>query len=129
MVDARGVPLSICVTAANRHDVTQLELLLDTLVCRPRRRRRMYLLADRGYSGRPALNAVTERGYHPRIRQQGTARRGRPPKHRRWVVEAAHSWFNRFRKLLVRFEQLHDSYLALVHLAAAIIAFRKAAPI
>ena len=109
--------------------MTQLELLLDTLVCRPRRRRRMYLLADRGYSGRPALNAVTERGYHPRIRQQGTARRGRPPKHRRWVVEATHSWFNRFRKLLVRFEQLHDSYLALVHLAAAIIAFRKAAPI
>ncbi|NLH11354.1 MAG: transposase, partial [Holophagae bacterium] len=38
-------------------------------------------------------------------------------------------WFNRFRKLLVRFEKLHDSYLALVHLAAAIIAFRKVAPI
>ena len=48
------------------------------------------------------------------------------PKHRRWVVEAAHSWFNRFRKLLVRFEKLHESYLALVHLAAAIICFRKA---
>ena len=89
----------------------------------------MHLLADRGYSGQPALDAVTERGYHARIRQQGKARRGRPPKHRRWVVEAAHSWFNRFRKLLVRFEKLHESYLALVHLAAAIICWRKALPI
>jgi transposase len=42
------------------------------------------------------------------------------------VVEAAHSWFNRFRKLLVRFEKLTDRYEALIHMAAAIIAFRKA---
>ena len=89
----------------------------------------MHLLADRGYSGQPTLDAVTERGYHPRIRQKGKARRGRPPKHRRWVVEAANGWFNRFRKLLVRSEKLHDSYLALVHLAAAIICFRNVVPI
>ncbi|MFN9728664.1 transposase, partial [Acidovorax sp.] len=36
-----------------------------------------------------------------------------------------HSWFNRFRKLLVRYEKLERSFLALNHLAAAIIAFRK----
>ena len=41
-------------------------------------------------------------------------------------MEASHSWFNRFRKLLVRYEKYHDSYLALVHLAAAIICLRKA---
>jgi transposase len=38
----------------------------------------------------------------------------------------AHSWFNRFRKLLVRYEKLERSFLALNHLAVAIIAFRKA---
>lgn len=37
----------------------------------------------------------------------------------------AHSWFNRFRKLLVRYEKLERSFLALNHLAAAIVAFRK----
>ena len=52
-----------------------------------------------------------------------------PRKHARRVVEAAHRWFNRLRKLLVRFEKLHDSCLALVHLAAAIICFRKAVTI
>ena len=46
-------------------------------------------------------------------------------KARRWVVEAAHSWFNRFRKLLVSYEKSIESYEALPHLAAAIIAFRK----
>ncbi len=46
-------------------------------------------------------------------------------KARRWVVESCHSWFNRFRKLLVRYEKLEHTFLALNHLAAAIIALRK----
>jgi hypothetical protein len=41
-------------------------------------------------------------------------------------VEAAHSWMNRFRKILVRFEKLESSYLGLLMLACAFIAFRKA---
>ncbi|MBI5678158.1 MAG: transposase, partial [Planctomycetes bacterium] len=43
----------------------------------------------------------------------------------RWIVEVAHSWFNRFRKLLVRYEKLSETYEALLHLAAAIICWRK----
>jgi hypothetical protein len=37
----------------------------------------------------------------------------------------SHSWFNRFRKILVRYEKRADTYMALLHMAAAIIAFRK----
>jgi len=37
----------------------------------------------------------------------------------------AHSWFNRFRKLLVRYKKLDRSFLALNHLAAAIMTLRK----
>ncbi|MDR2103743.1 MAG: transposase, partial [Treponema sp.] len=47
-------------------------------------------------------------------------------KARRWVVEVSHSWINRFRKLLVRFEKLKTSYRGLLMLACAFIAFRKA---
>ena len=32
LVDGRGVPLSIVVTGANRHDVTQLEVVLDEIM-------------------------------------------------------------------------------------------------
>jgi transposase len=44
---------------------------------------------------------------------------------RRWVVELTHSWFNRFRKLLERYEKRTSSYEALIHLAFAIICWRK----
>jgi putative transposase len=46
-------------------------------------------------------------------------------KARRWVVEVCHSWFNSFGKLLVRYEKLERSFVALNHTAAAIIAFRE----
>ena len=52
-------------------------------------------------------------------------RRNPNKKARRWIVEVCHSWINRFRKLLVRYEKLERSFVALNHLAAAIIAFRK----
>jgi putative transposase len=44
---------------------------------------------------------------------------------RRWIVEVCHSWLNRFRKILVRYEKTLSSYSALIHLAAAIICWRK----
>ncbi len=124
LVDARGVPLSLVVTGAHRHDVSQLEAVLDGLILPVPPGKSLFLYADKGYDGEPAHEAVQERGYHPRIIRK-KRRRGRPPKNRRWVVEAAHSWFNRFRKLLVRYEKLADSYEALLHLAAAIIGWRK----
>jgi IS5 family transposase len=40
-------------------------------------------------------------------------------------VKPCHSWFNRFHKLRVRYEQFARSFVALTPLAAAIIAFRK----
>lgn len=41
------------------------------------------------------------------------------------VVERTLFWLNRFRKLLVRFEKLHVSNLALLELACALIVFRQ----
>ena len=60
-----------------------------------------------------------------RGQEAGELQRDPAKKARRWVVEVAHSWFNRFRKLLVRYEKFDRSFLALNHLAAAIIACRK----
>ncbi len=124
LVDGLGVPLSLIVTGANRHDVSQLEPVLDAIILPLPSKEQLYLYADKGYDGEPAHRAVQDRGYHPRISRK-KRRRGRPPKNRRWVVEVAHSWFNRFRKLLVRYEKYAESYEALVHLAAAIICWRK----
>jgi transposase len=87
------------------------------------------LCADKGYAGDPAQQAIKDRNYIPHIKQRGEEiqeKRDNPDyKARRWVVEVAHSWFNRFRKILVRFEKLTERYEALLHMAAAIIVFRK----
>ena len=128
-MDERGVPLSIVVTGANRHDVSQLELVLDEIIIE-RPDTVQHLCADKGYTGEPAQKAIKDRNYIPHIKQRGEEiqeKKNNPEfKCRRWIVEVAHSWFNRFRKLLVRYEKLTETYEALLHMAAAIIAFRKA---
>ncbi|MDL2269184.1 transposase, partial [Desulfosarcina sp. OttesenSCG-928-A07] len=68
-------------------------------------------------------------GFIPHIRPRGEEKHliERDPtfRARRWVVEAAHSWFNRFRKLAPRYEKTDLSYMALSMLAAAMITLNK----
>ena len=119
-------------TGANQHDVTQLE---EVLARQKRKhppsamRRSKHLCADNGYRGQPAQVAMERACYIPHVqgrRQEAEDCTRHPQKRaRRWIVEVAHSWFNRFRKLLVRYEKLARSFMALNHLAAAIIVFRK----
>ena len=130
LVDARGVPLSIIVTAANRNDVSELAATLDAIaVPRPPVGpwRRQHLCADAGFVGRAAHQEMLDRDYTPHVRPRGVEHKQRAAgkRPRRWVVEVAHSWFTRFRKLLVRYEKLHRSYEALTMLAAAIITLRR----
>jgi transposase len=76
------------------------------------------------------LEIVALRGFVPHIKSRGEEQREKDrcpgSKARRWVVETAHSWINRFRKLLVRFKKLKSSYEGLLMFACAFIAFRKA---
>ena len=127
-MDGRGVPLSIVVTGANRHDVSQLELVLEEIIIE-RPDTEQNLCADKGYAGEPAQKTIKDHDYIPHVKQRVEEiqeKKANPLfKARRWVVEVAHSWFNRFRKLLVRYEKLTETYEALLHMAAAIIAFRK----
>lgn len=131
-MDARGVPLSLVASGANVHDVKLLAATLDQLACRrpqPRKGKPQRLCADAGYKGSPAHEEATARHYRPHIRQrkeEAEAKRNRPGyKARRWVVERTHSWFNRFRKLLVSFEKTKASFTALLFLAAALICWRQ----
>ncbi len=88
-----------------------------------------HLCADKGYQGKPALLIILAEEYVPHVKQlneEVQEKRDNPNyKARRWVVEVSHSWFNRFRKILVRFEKLNERYEALLFMAASIIALRK----
>ena len=54
LVDGRGVPLSLVVTGANRHDVTQLELVLVEIIIERPEDIEQHLCADKAYDGSPA---------------------------------------------------------------------------
>ena len=70
---------------------------------------------------------MKEFGYTAHIRSRGeeaqAIKRQAGFKARRRVVERIHSWMNRFRRILTRWEKNPENYLALLHLVCAIIMF------
>jgi putative transposase len=69
------------------------------------------------------LQLIEQHGYIPHVKgrhlEQQDLKIDPGKKARRCVVEVAHSWFNRFGKLLVRYEKLERSFIGLNHFAAA----------
>jgi len=132
LTDQKGVPLSIVISGANTHDVKLLAATLDGIIIdRPdgEDSKKQHLCLDAAYIGEQAKQDVRDRNYIPHIRPRGEEieEKAKNPefKPKRWVVEVCHSWFNRFRKILVRYEKMDRSYLGLLMLAAAVIVFRK----
>lgn len=127
------------ISGANRHDMKKLADLLDaSLVPYPQdapgqeEPAAWQLALDRGYDFDHCRQTARAHHYTPHIPAKASAAQPLPPpgdpqRHpaRRWVVEVAHSWFNRFRRLLIRWEKQAANYLALVHLAATLIIYRK----
>lgn len=133
LVEARGVPLAIEVGPANRHEVKMLAETLDGVVVArrvPSEEEKQNLCLDKGYAGEPVQQEVEARGYEVHVPDKANAKKKRKRKRgrrkaRRWVVEVTHSWLNRFRRLLVRWEKKKANYLSMLYFACAIICWRK----
>lgn len=149
LVDGRGAPIGLVVSGANRHDSPLLGPTLDSIPVErpePTEAEPQNLSLDNGYQGKPSEKLAQEHGYSLHrpapTEKQEKGKKGkkqsnwrsklqvkREPgkKARRWVVEVAHSWINRFRRLLVRWEKKTRNYLSMLYFACAIICWRKAA--
>jgi putative transposase len=131
LTDEKGLPLSIILSGANTHEVKLLAATLDAVIIeRPNEDTlKQNLCLDASYVGETAKREIEERGYISQVRPRGEEieEKDKNPdfKPKRWVVEVCHSWFNRFRKILVRYEKMDRSYLGLLRLTAAVIVFRK----
>lgn len=130
MVDENGILLSLVATGANRHDSAVLEELIRNRVVPAdfghTELIEQNLCLDAGYVGKAEL--VLSYGMKPHIRPRGEEKKaielhGFKPK--RWIVEVAHSWFNRYRKIHVRYEKTHVAYCGLLYLAAAMMTMNK----
>ncbi len=85
---------------------------------------------DKGYDYDEVRAILDAFGFTAHIRSRGEEAkelaREAGKRARRWVVERSHSWLNRFRRILVRWEKKPEHYLAFLHFACAMIAFRAA---
>jgi transposase len=123
------LPLAITLTGGNRNDVTQLLPLVDGVipvpgkVGRPRRRPDR-LLADRGYDHDKYRRELWARGIKPLIARRGEDN-GSGLGTQRWVVERSFTWLHQFRRLRIRWERDPDQHLAFMHLACAIVCWRR----
>lgn len=132
LTDGAGIPLALVVDGANRHDSKLLVATLDGIVIarpEPTEEDPQHLCLDAAYDGAPAREEVQARGYIEHIRSRGQEKieKERTPGYRarRWVVERTHSWLNRSRRLLVRWEKKTENYLAFLQLACAQLLFAK----
>ena len=108
---------------ANRHDSKLLEATIDNIVIiRPEvtAEKPQNICLDAAYVGSEEM--LKAHHYTPHIRPRGEEKKEikKNPafKARRWVVEVTHSFMNRFRKLLIRFEKKDENYLALGYSSA-----------
>jgi transposase len=96
----------------------------------PTRRRPQGVCLDKGYDYLEVWELLEELGFTAHIAVNDPdavpAKREAGHKARRWVVERTHSWMNRFRGVLIRWNKKADNYLAMLHLVCATITYRCA---
>jgi len=127
------VPIGLAVQGANRNDFKMTKETLESIPVKrpkPTRKKPQGLCLDKGYDYDEVRDLVKEFGYTAHIRSRGeeaqAIKRKAGVKARRWVVERTHSWMNRFRRILTRWEKKAENYLALLRLACAVITYHGA---
>jgi transposase len=138
--DGKGRPLSVLVSAGQRHEGAHLGAVLDAIRvprgegCSGRPRKRPdHLLADRGYGYDAHRRLLRRRGISHTIPQRRNhrlkkgARAGRPPSFdatlyaRRNVVERCVNKLKQWRGIATRYEKRAANYRAAVVIAALMI--------
>jgi len=125
VTDAQGIPLAVILTGANRHDITQLMLLVDAIppvrgiVGRPRKRPDK-VQGDRGYDSEPHRRELRGRGFEPILAKRHTENGSGLGVHR-WEVERTLSWLHQFRRLRIRHEQRDDIHEAFLSIGCSLI--------
>jgi putative transposase len=131
LTEGHGVPIGLAVAGANRNDMKLVRATFESIVVErpaPTDERPQGLCLDKGYDFKEVRDILAEFGFTAHIRARGeeakAIKREAGFRARRWVVERTHSWMNRFRRILIRWEKKAENYIAFLHFACALIAFR-----
>src|SRR5713226_7362677 len=133
LTEGHGVPIATVIDGANRHDMKLLRPTIESIIVErpePTETHPQGMCLDKGYDYQEVREILHEFGFTAHIRPRGeeakVLKREASFKARRWVVERTHSWMNRFRRLLIRWDKKPANYLAFLHFACGLIAFRAA---
>lgn len=128
-----GVPVGLTVDGANRHDMRLVRQTIKSIPIRrprPTRKKPQGMCMDKGYDYDEVRTLLKKFGFTAHILARGEEaqkiKKGTRFKARRWVAERTHSWMNRFRRILIRWEKKPENYFALLHLVCSVITFRCA---
>lgn len=123
------MPIALSLAAANRNDHLLLRETIEAMVAK-RPDTNSNLCLDAGYNYDSVRALLVEFGFTAHIRSRAdeaaALKREAGYRARRWVVERTHSWMNRFRSILVRWEKKGENFLGLLHLSCAWITFKQA---
>jgi putative transposase len=133
LTDGKGIPLGITTSGANTHDKRLVEETLESIPIdrpEPTASDPQHMCLDKGYDYVDIRELIDNWGYTAHIKSRGQEESERKEipgyRARRWVVERTHSWFNRFRRLLIRWEKKAENYIAFLHFACAVMTYRAA---
>jgi putative transposase len=133
LTEGHGVPIGLAIEGANRNDMKLVRETIENIVVdrpEPTQEEPQRMCMDKGYDYQEVRDTVQEFGFTAHIRSRGEEARALKKeageRARRWVVERTHSWMNRFRRILTRWEKKAENYAAFLHFACALIAFRAA---
>jgi putative transposase len=133
LTEGHGVPIGLTIAGANRHDMKLVKETIESIVVkRPKatKKKKQNMCLDKGYDYEEVRDILNEFGFTAHIRSRGEEaqeiKKEAGKRARRWVVERTHSWLNRFRRILIRWDKKPEAYIAFLHFACALIAFRAA---
>ena len=125
------MPLGVAIAGANRPDYQLARETLESVAVpwpEPTPEEPQGLSVDKGYDYDEVQELAEEFFYTLHLRMRGEEAKALARqvgyRARRWVVERTHSWLNRFRRILIRWEKKGENYLAMLHLACALITYR-----
>jgi len=132
LVDQQGMPLGVALAGANVHDsrlVTATVKGCALPASDPQATdEKPHLCLDKAYDMKRVEIEVLSLGYTPHIRRIGEEKqqddKGNHPA-RRWVVERTFAWLKGFRAIRTRYTCKAANYLALLHLACALMLTRR----
>jgi len=134
VVERQGLPMRVLVGSAQRSEVRLAEETLATVkvsrVWEDLRQGLNEVVADKGYDSDPLRWKLRVRGIRPCISRRknalpGPRKRLNPHGYReRWKVERTFARLFNFRRLIVRWERNHQTFLAFLLITCIIILLR-----